>query len=114
MVLYQSYNNNKQYCNIIKQHTYKHENRNNKDFDTGVYHKFAYKENDGPTEDTAVDENTKEKGKETASARSKILKRTLLNADNHGKAKITNAADYDKYTRIDMSVVDKVSKFGYT
>ena len=38
-----------------------------------------------------------------------ILKKTLLNADIKA-----NLNDSEKYARIDMSVVDKVTKFGYT
>ena len=98
-----------------------YEKYNNQDFDNGVYHKFAYKNNNGPTSPNSKTESANGQGddktKDGKDGRNKETTRQIIMArmikDDHKMPERVMTPESQKYSSINMEVVDQVAKFGF-
>ena len=97
-----------------------YEKFNNQDFDNGVYHKFAYKNqnkkgagansNDGNDDDSPdKDENG---GRNKPDSSRKIIMARMLKDDKASREMMLTPGS-EKYTNISMEVVEKIEQFGF-
>lgn len=103
-----------------------YEKYNNQDFDNGVYHKFAYKNNNGTSPTSGKEgangddknknqqrcDETAEGGRNKPESTRQIIMARMIK-DDHKIPERVMTPESHKYSSINMEVVEKVAKFGF-
>lgn len=91
-----------------------YEKFNNQDFDNGVYHKYAYKNQGGNKDDAKEDAKEEEDSAASpkkATTRQKIMQRILQEAQVMPERVMTPESEV--YAKIEMGIVEKVCGYGF-